>query len=313
MGRGTWGAPGRLSVVLALPAAALALALAPAAQAAFPGGNGRIAYSAFPGPGDSELFSQNPAGGFLQLTDDTLGQGEPSYSADGKRIAFAQSGPGVTNEIWIMRADGTKKHRITKDHNDAHPAFSPNGRSIVFGRDGGIARMRADGSKAHRITQATGNFLYDYQPTWSPNGRLIAFTSNRIDRNSAITDVWTMRPDGSHKRNLTHSRLVPDGSPDFSPGGGSIVYSSRRDGHTKIWRMRSSGRRRHRVPISGTYSEQFNPAFSPNGRKLVFSSADEFNTINGLFTAPSTGGSAKAMLTGGDLAGEATWQPKPRR
>jgi Tol biopolymer transport system component len=305
--RGDQGRPAAIAVAMA---AALLLSIAPTAGAAFPGSNGRIAYSGFPGAGDSELFSQLPGGGPLQLTNDALGQGEPSYSADGKRIAFAQNGPGLTNEIWIMRADGTKKHRITQGHNDAHPAFSPNGRAIVFGRDGGIARMRSDGSKAHRITQATGNFLYDHQPTWSPNGRLIAFASNRIDRNSAVTDVWTMRPDGSHKRNLTHSREVFDGSPDFSPGGGSIAYSSRRAGHTKIWRMRSNGRRRHLVPISGSFSEQYNPAFSPNGRKLVFSSTDMFGVDNGLFTAPSTGGSAKAILTGGDLAGEATWQPR---
>ena len=169
--------------------------------------------------------------------------------------------------------------------------------------------MRSDGSKAHRLTQANGNKLYDYQPTWSPNGRLIAFSSNRIDRNSAITDVWTMRPDGSHKRNLTHSPAVFDLSPDFSPGGGSIAYASRRQGHTKIWRMRSDGRRRHRVRSTAASASSSIPTFSPNGRKLVFSSADLFATDNGLFTAPSGGGSAKAMLTGADLAGEATWQP----
>ena len=154
MSRGTWGAPGRLTVLVALPAAVLALALAPTAQAAFPGSNGRITYSGFPGPGDSELFSQNPAvGGPLQLTDDALGQGEPSYSADGKRIAFAQSGPGLTNRSGSCEPTGPSATAIPSGHNDAHPAFSPNGRSIVFGRDGGIARMKADGSKAHRLTR----------------------------------------------------------------------------------------------------------------------------------------------------------------
>jgi Tol biopolymer transport system component len=77
--------------------------------------------------------------------------------------------------------------------------------------------------------------------------------------------------------------------------------------------MRSDGTHRHRVPISGSFSEQGDPAFSPNGRRLVFSSADEFNTDNGLFVAPSAGGSATAILTGVDLAGETTWQPLPRR
>ncbi len=296
---------------LAAITAALVAALPAIAQAAFPGSNGTIAYTGFPGPGDSEIFSLlPPVGAPVQLTNDTAGQGEPSYSPSGDRIAFAQSGPGITAEIWTIRADGGDPRQITNGHVDAHPAYSPNGRWIVFGRDGGIAKVRTDGSGARRLTKVNGNKLYDYQPTWSPNGRLIAFASNRGNPKSAAADVWTMRPDGSRKRNLTRSKSYFDVAPDFSPTGGSIVYASERGAHRRIWRMRSNGRRRQRVPISGTYSEQSDPAFSPNGKRIAFSSAGQFGSPNGLFTAPAGGGAATPLIAGADLAGEVTWQPR---
>ena len=281
------------------------------AQATFPGANGSIAYTGFPGPGDSEVFSlQLGSGNPLQLTSDTAGQGEPSYSPNGRRIAFAQSGPGMTAEIWTMRSDGTDPKQVTGGHVDAHPAYSPDGHTLVFGRDGGIARVRTDGTHLRRLTKANGNLLYDYQPTWSPTGRLIAFSSNRIDKHSAITDVWVMRADGTHKRNLTRSKSIFDLSPEFSPSGGSIIYASERGGHSKIWLMRSSGRRRHRLALSGSFSEQGDPVISPNGRRIVFRSNSEFGTKEGLFTAPSSGGAAVRIGAGADLAGEVTWQSR---
>ena len=153
--------------------------------------------------------------------------------------------------------------------------------------------MRADGSKAHRLTSANGNKLYDYQPTWSPNGRLIAFSSNRIDPSSAITDVWTMRPDGSHKRNLTRSPAVFDVSPDFSPGGGSIAYASRRSGHTQgLADAQQTDADRHRGRDQRVASASSSiRAFSPERPQArVFSSAELVRSDNGLFTAPSGGG-----------------------
>ena len=171
------------------------------------------------------------------------------------------------------------------------------------GNDRGLRMLNLDDRSVKTITTEWDNF-----PFWSPSGDRIVFTRQKTSDQDF--DIFTMRPDGTHKRNLTHSPQVFDNSPDFSPGGGSIAYASRRQGHTKIWRMRSDGRRRHRVPISGSYSEQFDPTFSPNGRRFVFASATEFGTDNGLFVAPSGGGAAKAMLTGADLAGEATWQPR---
>jgi Tol biopolymer transport system component len=303
---------GRLAVLSAV----LVLSVPALAQAAFPGSNGRLAYDGFPGPGDSEIFSLLTGSGFpKQLTNDTLGQGEPNWSANGRLIAFSQEGAApVTSDIWIMNADGSRPRHLTSGHVDNYPAFSPNGRAIVFERDGGIFRMTSKGKHVRRLTNGDGNFLYDLEPTWSPRGNLIAYSSNAINRKLATTDIWTMRPDGSHKRNLTLTRKVYERSADFSPSGGSIVYArfpvSSKVTHSTIWRMRSNGRRRHLVPISDAFSEKTSPAFSPNGTRLAFASSSRFGTKDGLFTVPSGGGNAARLGVGADLANDPSWQPR---
>ena len=70
--------------------------------------------------------------------------------------------------------------------------------------------MRADGSNDHALTVAGGDY-----PDWSPNGRLIGFTSGG--------QVWIMRADGSHKHQVTTSGAFF--SPVFSPNGAWIAYS----------------------------------------------------------------------------------------
>src|SRR5690606_6697714 len=73
---------------------------------------------------------------------------------------------------------------------------SPDGRELVFSLLGDLYRMPVAGGRATRIT--TGR-AWDVQPRWSPDGRRIAFTS---DRNGA-NNIWTMAADGSDPRQVT--------------------------------------------------------------------------------------------------------------
>jgi Tol biopolymer transport system component len=91
----------------------------------------------------------------------------------------------------------------------------------------------------------------------------IAFTSTR-DGNA---DVYVMRADGSHVRNLTHN-LAQDGQPSWSPDGRRIAFVSARDGNLQIFVMNADGSGQRRVTRSNDGDSA--PVWSPDGRKIAF-------------------------------------------
>jgi Tol biopolymer transport system component len=195
------------------------------AQAALPGDNGRLVCEGqrgdpAPGVSRTEVFSINPDGTEeTVLTDNLVRDGDPSFSPDGRNIAFeSYRGEDGFSEAYRMAADGSDVKQLTTsgDNEDRSTNWSPDGSRITFHSDRDpvagdvhsfdIYTMNADGSDQRRITNHP---VQDSLPAWSPDGTKIAFLSLR-DGNF---EIYKMNVDGSDVQRLTRiaaGRLPPD-------------------------------------------------------------------------------------------------------
>jgi Tol biopolymer transport system component len=139
------------------------------------------------------------------------------------------------------------------------------------GRNGGaIYSMNPDGSLPTQLTNGTGD---DFQPSASPDGSRVVFTSRR-DFNF---EIYIMNADGTEQTNLTNN-FADDFQPAISPDGSRIAFVSFRLGGARIFLMNADGSN----PTPLTFG--IRPAFSPDGNKIVFAAFSgvsiEIYTIN---------------------------------
>ncbi|HEY8001528.1 MAG TPA: hypothetical protein VID76_06285, partial [Solirubrobacterales bacterium] len=127
----------RIGPLTRLSAAVLCLGLviaswaASTAPAAFPGQNGKIAFTSHR-DGQPEVYVMNADGSAQKrLTNATANEG-PAFSSDGTKIAFESQRDG-NREIYVMNADGSGQTRLTNNPAiDRTPAFSPDGTKVAF-------------------------------------------------------------------------------------------------------------------------------------------------------------------------------------
>ena len=118
--------------------------------------------------------------------------GDPSWSPDGRRLAFTCWVAQANYDLCVMNSDGTGLVRLTSDVvPDGDPAWSPDGQRIAFTSGGRIALMAPAGGSITVLTDG-------YQPAWSPDGTRIVFAGS--------DGLYVIDPGGSNRKRLTAGR-----------------------------------------------------------------------------------------------------------
>ncbi len=244
-------------------------------------------------------------------------QTEPDWSPDGATIIFASDHDGPF-QIFSVRPDGTEVTRITDGRaTDLSPEWSPAGDSIVFSRstDFGhdIFAADPDGSNLRNLTNRRG---HDHSPSFTPDGKFVVFVSER----AFDEDIYVVAVNGStaaklvggdgSDRDPTVARITPRIGPIKPiPDEATLLFysSSVSQGTTDIWA--GSHSRQPIEPVNLTMSAWLGilPAWSPDGRKIAFTSSRD-GTLD-LFVVGSDGTGLGQLTNSGNFNGFARFSP----
>jgi TolB protein len=187
--------------------------------------------------------------------------------------------------IWIMSSSGQNQRQVVESRGSPYygPTFSPSGRRIAYVRDDQtLWVVDVDGSHRRRIAHVLGEMRFGTNPSWSPNGRWIAFMLGG--------NIYRIHPNGRGRERLTAvSRDAYASDPEFSPNGKRISFTRSLGGRSDVLVMDADGSnpRRLRRGLGGCGT-----AFSPTGKRMVASSEWGDGGIHDLvsFRSNGTGG-----------------------
>jgi TolB protein len=299
----------RLGILVILATTSIILPVQ-VAQATFPGDNGRIAFRRFLNTDRTwgAVFTINPNGtDEVQVTHPPPGYVDrnPDVSPDGRRIVFERESVDCgdscfVDDIFVVDADGSGLTQLTgvgsptgnclpdSGQCNGAPAWSPDGRKIVFNRASGpvvndtvqrqaLYVMYADGSHVTRITQrrlpATGE---DSDPQWSPNGRKILFQRRNVRTAEPVDGVaiWTVNLCNGRERRVTPYRLRAGDTPDWSPDGRHILFHDnvdRSDVSANLYTIRADSTHLKQLTFaSGGVIQYLGSSYSPDGEWITF-------------------------------------------
>lgn len=219
--------------------------------------------------GPANLFVMNADGsGVRQVTDNPAVDGRPRWSPDGDLLAFYSFRSQRRGLLWLVSAQGGDVLPVLADQTpgpttDCSGGFPggwfPDGRILFRGSRGDIEALqicsvRPDGSDLRVIFSEKE--VFSYHPALSPDGRKIAFASDR-DGNP---EIYVIDVDGGNLRRLTDDPAI-DEYPTWSPDGQWIAFHSNRDGDFDIYIMRPDGSDLRR--LTDDPADDMQPAWSP--------------------------------------------------
>jgi TolB protein len=261
--------------------------------------------------GGSQIYVMNPDGTAVrQLTRGPSYHVDPSWSADGERLAVVRYNGTEFGQIFIMNADGSNPTQLTREPIGANrPSWSPDGTRIAFTRftpAGGteVCIVKVDGSDLTPIGVA--EFGVDYSgPTWSADGLQIAFAGT----NYAWSSLYLANADGSGVQAVRYQEpfYYDVWAPTWSPDGGRILMWSQWAGRGfTLINTDGSGARK----LSLASRDYRRGVWSAQGSRIVFERGSLNDGISDLYIAKANGSGIIRLTTDGKSS-DAAWRPRP--
>src|SRR5262245_29073539 len=268
------------------------------------GGRERLVWQALKPTNWDVYYFSGPQAEPRRLTDHPGPDYDAVFSPDGRWVVFTSERRGNPDLFALdLQADGVPRLLIDSPAMEDQAAISPDGTTIAFmsSHDGNadiytLAFDPAATQSFDKATNLTRNSGGDFRPAFSPDGKQIAFSSDRDTPTAGHPifpftrqregEIYVMDRDGSNLRRLTNAANW-DGSPAWSPDGKAIFFYSGRnhtigpptspilgqEGGFEIWAMDASGANQRRITAKGV--EALSPSVSAGGR-ILFATRDTY-------------------------------------
>lgn len=233
-------------------------------------------------------------------------------------LAFVSNKNG-NNDIFTCDNKGSQIKQITFDNsNDNSPAWSPNGKEIVFTsnrfykKNGIYDISKSDIFIFNLKTKTFSRIIYDLSfittPSWSPDGEKLVFSSNRVN---GFPNIYISNRDGTNLKQL--SNMTIDVYPTWSPNGKEILFSSQRGqnkyGSTNIldlYKMNTDGT--NLKMLTNMNSIIISPVWSPDGKFIAFLSRPDFSdNFYDIFIMDADGNSVKQITNEHNIFSHISW------
>ena len=161
------------------------------------------------------------------------------------------------------------------------------------------------------LVRLTNNSAMDHRPVWSPDGRTIAFSSNRDGKN----EIYVMDADGSNVKRLTNN-LTDDVNPMWSPDGHRMLFESERDGNREIYVMDADGG--NQIRLTRNNGLDSTATWSPDGSLIAFGSNRDtgppYNPYNmDIYVMNADGSNVRRIVEDPEYDVGPQWSPDGRK
>jgi Tol biopolymer transport system component len=276
---------------------------------------------------DGAVFLDGPNGGQEDALTRPLGAVYPSWSPDRSKIAFIATMEGerrFNGTLMIMKGDGSDLRAVAYDVLPySWPVWSPDGARLAFSSianfdtktfTGAIALHVYDVGTGDEIDLTGGQLPHAAIPTWAPDGSLIAFVSNTIERRSGggidlrDGDIYVVPSAGGSVRNLTQNRIRDEWWVQWSPAGNRmLIFTAPGDwaspALSELYLLGLDTDELTEIPI-GEWQTSL-PFWSPDGARIAYVTGGD--TVN---IWSDTG--LQWVQLGGEVSSFATWSPDGR-